>query len=78
MAAALEEIRELLNLHDWQGCPAVAATFQQAAVVLTAADLVSSGRCSEKDSVDIAAIGLGISPDTARSRAKRWPRASRS
>jgi hypothetical protein len=77
LLAALDELRELLNVHDWRTVPAVAATFTQAAVVLRAAQMVEAGVCSEKDAIDHASIALGVSPDTVRSRAKRWHRDSR-
>jgi hypothetical protein len=77
LRVALEQARELLNIHDWRVSP-LAAPFQQCAVVLAAARLVAAGESSEKDALDAAAISLGISPDTVRSRSRRWPRDSRS
>lgn len=72
---ALEEMRELLNVADWQHSP-LGPPFQQCAVVLVAARLIASGR-SEKDAPELAAIELGIKPDTARARSRKWPRESR-
>lgn len=77
LLAALEELRELLNIHDWQDS-VLCAPFQQSAVVLSAANMVAGGVCSAKDALEHAAIALGVSADTTRSRAKRWPRDSRS
>jgi hypothetical protein len=77
MRAALDELRALLNVWDWQ-CSPLCAPFTQAAILLRAAQLVEAGECSEKDAIDRAAIMLGCSSDTARSRARRWPRDSRS
>jgi hypothetical protein len=77
LAAALDELRALLNVWDWQSSP-LCAPFTQAAVVLMAAQLVADGACSEKDALDRAAIVLGVAPDTVRSRARRWPTDSRS
>jgi hypothetical protein len=74
---AVEELRELLNIRDWQQSP-LSAPFTQAAVVLAAAERVAAGECSESDALDAAAIALGVSTDTVRSRARRWPRDSRS
>jgi hypothetical protein len=76
LRAALAEMCALLNIWDWRQSP-LSAPFTQAAVVLLAAQLVADGACSEKDSIDRAAIALGVSPDTVRSRARRWPVDSR-
>jgi hypothetical protein len=78
LASALGELRELLNIMDWRTVSAVAAVFGQAAVVLHASEMVEAGVCSEKDAIDAAAIALGVSPDTVRSRARRWHHDSRS
>jgi hypothetical protein len=76
LAAALGELRELMNIMDWRQSP-LAGPFTQAAILLLAAELVAERGYSESEAVDAAAIRCGVSPETARSRAKRWPRDSR-
>jgi len=74
---ALEDAQEILNIWNWQLSP-LAPIYQQVAVTLLAARMIAAGEVSEKDAVDQAALTLGLSPDTARSRARRWPVESRS
>ncbi len=76
LRAALLELAELLNVWDWRFSP-LAAPFEHAGVVLAAVELVRRG-VAEKDAVAAASIELGISPETSRSRGRRWPRDSRS
>lgn len=76
LAAALNEMRELLDVVNWTRTP-LCAPFQQAATLLLAAKLVEAGECCESDAIDRAAIALGLSEHTARSRARRWSETSR-
>ena len=74
--AGLERLREILDIADWQRSP-LAAPFQAAACALAAFQLVESGEHSPYDALPAAAIMLKIAPDTALSRARRWPQQSR-
>jgi hypothetical protein len=77
LRAALHELRELLDVWDWQASP-LAAPFQQAAAILEAVRVVDTRAAAEKDALEVAAARLGLSADTLRSRARRWPDDSRS
>ena len=73
---ALEALREIENLFDWRDSP-LGPPLEHAAVLLRAAELVQAVGCSEKDALDRAAIELGVSPDTTRTRGRDWPKRSR-
>jgi hypothetical protein len=75
LLAALEELRELLDLHDWRRTP-LAPPFQAAAAVLEAARLVREGY-APGDALHVAADRLGLERETVRSWARRWTAASR-
>lgn len=74
LRAALEELVELFLVDDWQRS-GLAPVFQEAAAVLEARR--QEGCLSDKDAADAAAIRLGLSPDTVRSRFRDWYRESR-
>jgi hypothetical protein len=76
LRAALVELRELFMLHDWQRS-GIAPVFQEAACLLEAERLVRAGGISEKDAIDAAAVRLGLSGDTTRTRFRDWYRESR-
>ena len=73
---ALEALRELMDVSDWQEVASVAAVFQQTACLLRAAEYVNDGMAT-KDARDRAAIEFDLSWDTVRARAKRWSKDSR-
>jgi hypothetical protein len=75
LLAALEEMRVLFDVWDWQETP-LAPGFQFAAAVLRAAELVGDGMAATA-ALDMAATELGLSHDTVRSWARRWSKASR-
>ena len=72
---ALELLREISNIRDWRLSP-LADAFTHTAIVLRAAELVQGGM-AVKDAADSASRELGVSPETTRSRGRRWPRDSR-
>jgi hypothetical protein len=76
LAAALKELCEMFLLSDWQQS-GVAAPFQLAAVLLDAGRIAEAEGRSEKDSIDAAAIRMGLSAETARSRIRDWYAESR-
>jgi hypothetical protein len=75
LRGALEFMRELLDLHDWQETP-LAPPFQTAAAVLRAGELVAGG-VAPTAALDIAAVELDLNPETLRSRVARWSGESR-
>jgi hypothetical protein len=75
LAAALQELRELLDVWHWQATP-LAPPFQAAACVIRAAELVRQGR-APGDALHAAASELGLERETVRSWARRWAAASR-
>lgn len=72
---ALEEMRELLDIDDWQRTP-LAAPFQCAAAILEGARLVGEG-IAPTEAVYLAADRLGLERETVKSWATRWSAASR-
>lgn len=75
MLAALEELRELLDIADWQRS-GLAAPFQTAAVIRRAEAMVRGG-AAPGEAVLAAAGELGLEPDTLKSRVRRWSEDSR-
>src|SRR5690606_26756213 len=76
LRAALQELRVLHDVDDWQASP-LGPPFQQAAALLRAARIVDREGCPPRMALDRAAVSLGLSPETVAARASRWPRASR-
>jgi hypothetical protein len=75
LLAALEELRELLDVVDWTRTP-LAPPFQAAACILEGARLVKEGH-APGDALHVAADRLGLERETVRSWCRRWPEASR-
>lgn len=75
LAAALDELRELLDIVDFQQTT-LGPPFQCAAAVLLAADLCRAG-AAPGEALHEAADRLGLERETVRSWARRWSAASR-
>lgn len=75
LAAALDELRELLDVRDWTRTP-LAPPFQAAACILEGARLVREGH-APGEALHVAADRLGLERETVRSWCRRWPDASR-
>lgn len=75
LRAALHELRELLDIRDWQRS-GLAAPFQTAAVVQRASEMVRGG-AAPTEALLAAASELDLEPDTVKSRARRWSADSR-
>jgi hypothetical protein len=76
LRAAVVELHKLFLLGDWQRS-GLAPVVHQAAVLLEARRIADTEGGSEKDAIDAAAIRLGLSADTTRSRFRDWYRESR-
>jgi hypothetical protein len=75
LLAALEELRILLDVHDWRRTP-LAPPFQAAACILEGARLVREGH-APGEALHVAADRLGLERETVRSWCRRWTDASR-
>lgn len=75
LRAALEDLREILNVDDWQLSP-LGPVFQATAVTMVADRLEQEG-ASPTPALELASFALGMPPTTSRDRASRWPRESR-
>lgn len=75
LRAALQELRVLLDVDDWQRSP-LGPPFAAVAVLLRASVLIREG-VAKVAALDRAAVELGISADTVRSRVRRWAAESR-
>ena len=73
---ALEELRELGNVEDWRRTP-LGPVFEFGAVAVEARRLEAEEGTSTSAARDLAALTLRIDQNTAKSRAQRWPKASR-
>ena len=76
LRAALEELRELFDLPDWQAVIPIGQVFQTAAAILRMAEHIRGGMAPTA-ALDRAADELGIERETIRYRARAWSEQSR-
>lgn len=76
LRAALDELRELFDIENWQATQ-LAPVFQTAAALRRAAVLVRERDMDPDDAVEEAAKEFGLRPYTIHSRCDRWPTDSR-
>jgi len=75
LRAALFELRELLDLDDWQAT-AAGPLFQAAGAMLKAIEFARQG-VAPTTALNLAADHLGLERDTVASRVRRWSEGSR-
>ena len=72
--AGLREVCRVLGvpLDRWHLVPAIARPFELVAAMEEAERIREAGGVAWKDALQEAAVKLGLNPDTAATRARRW------